>query len=225
MKLPAEVIAQSQLKNETQIDGHLKILGVEFVYLLILGFIFAFFGWIAENTAKLFSSGIIDNRFHFLPFISCYALIPFAFHIVLGNANDLTIFGKHIFKHNTSMTKILSNVLSLIIIFSSVFLGELIVGNVWEDLFGVKLWDYSNQGYNLTQYTSLKSTIGYGLGAFLLFKIAFSPLLSLIKNKIKYKNAIIVCIVLGTLLFFDSFILFIQIVVFHRAPIYWTIKF
>ena len=48
----------------------LTVLGVEFVYLYLFGIIFAALGWIAENAAKIATTGTFDCRFHLLPFIS-----------------------------------------------------------------------------------------------------------------------------------------------------------
>ena len=119
----------------------LTVLGVEFVYLYLFGIIFAALGWIAENAAKIATTGTFDCRFHLLPFISPYALVPFALHIALGDPDDLAFFGKKIFK---KQRKILSNLICLGLIMAFVFLGELAIGNMWEAVCGVKLWNYSN---------------------------------------------------------------------------------
>ena len=116
----------------------LKILGVEFFYLWLMGIGFALLGWIAENTIKVVTNGIFDCRFHLLPFISCYALIPFAYHILLGDPDKISFFGHPLFKKDKPSYKIYSNIICLVLILSAVFLGELIVGNLWELLFGVK---------------------------------------------------------------------------------------
>ena len=57
------------VKTQSAPEKRLKIFGVEFVYLYLLGIGFAFVGWLAENTVKAVSDGIIDSRFHTLPFI------------------------------------------------------------------------------------------------------------------------------------------------------------
>lgn len=76
----------------------IKIFGEEFVYLYMTGILTAFIGWIAENTVKLVSSGIVDSRFHLLPFISPYALIPIALHVMLKDPDNVCIFGKTLFR-------------------------------------------------------------------------------------------------------------------------------
>lgn len=200
-----------------------KIFDVEFVYLYLFGIVVAFIGWIAENFAKLVTSGIIDSRFHLLPFISPYALIAFAFHIALKDPDNITIFGKQIFKEQTKKNKILSNIISATIICLFVFLGELVVGNMWEILFGVELWNYSNMPLSVTQYAGLIPTLGYGLGAYLIFKFMYIPFLNLLRNKVKFETAKIIDLTLGVLIVLDTLFMIFQIVVFKQAPLYWKI--
>lgn len=205
-------------------NKRLKIFGVEFVYLAILGIGMAFVGWVAENTVKAISSGVIDSRFHVLPFISPYALIPFAVHIVFGSADDIAFFGKKIFKHSTLKTKILSNVITVAAICLAVFLGELAVGNLWEKLFGVQLWNYSELPLHVTQYAGLIPSLGYGVGAWLLFRFAYTPLLNLCRNKLNFKAAKIIVAVLGTLIVADTLVMAIHIAATGEALMLWQIQ-
>ena len=171
-------------------EKHFKILGVEFAYLCVMGIIFAFFGWVAENVVRVISLGIIDSRFHFLPFTTPYALIPFAFHILLGSPDNLTFFGKPIFKNKPDKkSKMLSDVIICLFICAVVFVSELAVGNLWDKVFGVKLWNYGNLPCHVTQYAGLIPSLGYGFGAFLLFKFFYAPVLKLIREKNAFKGS------------------------------------
>ncbi len=200
-----------------------KIYGVEFVYLCVFGIIVAALGWLVENTSRAITDGIIDSRFHVLPFISVYALIVFAFHIALGTPDDICVFGKHLFREKSKKTKILSNVISYLVICFFVFAGELAVGNLWDICFGVELWDYSLFPLNVTQYTSIVSTFGFGTGAYLLFKFLYTPILRLLREKMSYKTAKIITMTLGTLIVLDLLFLIIQIVFFNQANTWWSI--
>ena len=151
----------------------LTIFGVEIVYLYLFGIAVAHLGWIVENVFKLIVSGWCDSRFHFLPFISPYASLPLAFHIALGSPDDVRLFGWKIFKKRTRKTVILSNILSYFLMSLFVFLGELAVGNLWDALFGVSLWNYKNLPLNVTQYTSIFTTLGFGLFAYIIFKFIY----------------------------------------------------
>ena len=206
-------------------EGRLKIFDVEFYYLWLLGILFAFVGFVGENTFKAFTDGYIDSRFHILPFIGCYALVPFAIYIALGSTDDLRLFGYEIFKNKDLKSKILSNILCFLIISTFVFLGELLIGNMWEYFFNVKLWDYSGMFLAITQYTCLFATVLYGGLAYLFFKFIFNPLLKLFKAKISYKAARIICLSLGSLLIIDELRLMITIMLTNSCPHFWKIVF
>jgi len=203
----------------------LTVFGVQFVHLYLVGICMAALGWLVENLAKLVTTGIVDSRWHLLPFISPYALIPFAFHIVARDANDLTVFGKHIFKRKTIGTKIVSNIVTLIAIFTMVFFGELVVGTLWDKLFGVQLWNYSQLPFQVNRYAGLIPTLGYGLGAYVIFKFVHIPVLRLVQRKVSHKVALIICCTLGILIVLDTLSMGVQIVAFGKAPMYWSVKF
>lgn len=205
-------------------EKRLKIFGVEFVYLYLLGIIFAFAGWIAENAVKAVTGGVIDSRFHVLPFISPYALIPFALHICFGEADDIAFFGKRIFKTKTLKTKILSNVIVFGVTCSAVFLGELGVGNLWDKCFGVQLWNYSNLPLQVTQYAGLIPSLGYGAGAYIIFKFAQGPFLKLMQKKQPFKVAKIIDCTLGVAIVLDTLAMVLQIIILNEAPLLWQIK-
>lgn len=202
----------------------LTVFGVEFAYLYFLGIFVALIGWLAENIVRLITQGIIDSRFQTLPFIGVYGLIVFAVHIVFGSPDDLTVFGKRVFNERNKKTKAISNLLTLSIICLFVFWGELAVGNLWDACFGVKLWDYSNLPLSVTQYAGLIPTLGYGGGAYLLFKFAYTPALELVRKKVKYKTAVIVDCTLGVLIAADIIRMCLTIIIAGQAPMLWSIK-
>ncbi len=218
MSNPPEIIECKPKKK-------LTVFGVEFVYLYLFGIIMAFVGWVAENTVKLISSGTIDCRFQLLPFIWVYALIPFAFQIVLGNPDNLTVFGKQVFKRHTVYTKLISNLTTVAVILAAVFVGELLVGGLWEIAFGVKLWDYSQLPLQVTRYAGVIPTLGYGGGAYLIFKFVYTPLIDFFRKKVSHKVALIICCTLGVLIALDTVFMCVHIAVTHRAPMYWSVKF
>lgn len=221
--LSSATIEAQPLESGVKEKKRWKIFGVEVVYLAILGIGMAMIGWIAENTVKAISDGVIDSRFHTLPFISPYALVPFAFAIVFGNADDLALFGKKVFRHSSRRTKIASNIVTYVIICLGVFVGELIVGNAWEILFGVQLWNYSTLPLQVTQYAGLIPSLGYGTGAYLLFRFAYTPLLNLLRKKADFKKAKVIAIVLGSLIVLDTVVMGIHIAVAGEAPMLWRI--
>ena len=103
-------------------------------------------------------------------------------------------------------------------------MGELVVGNAWDLLFGVQLWSYNGWPLNVTQYTSIVTTLGFGGGAYLIFKFIYKPLLELVK-RIPYKAAVIICLSLGILVPLDTLRMMISIIVEGVAPNFWRIDF
>ena len=212
--------------SEAQVEEkRLKLCGVEVVYLYILGIFLAGLGWIAENVVQLITHGIITSKFHILPFISAYALIVFAVQIFLGDPDSVAVFGKKIFKEQNRKTVILSNVLSLLFACFFVFISELIVGNLWYELFGVALWSYSGWVGEFTQFTSLPSTLGFGIAAYLGFRFLYKPALSLVRKKLNYRVAKIICLTLGVAIILDTVFMIVQLGINGEAPVYWTISF
>ena len=218
-KLSASVLAGNNCNKRV------KVLDVELAYICLVGIAAAFVGWTAENCVKLVSSGIIDSRFHLLPFISPYALTPLALHVFIGDTDDIAPFGKKLFRKNTPTNKFLSNVVSVLMISATVFVGEFAVGNAWELLLGVKLWDYSAQPLHFTQYVSVVSAFGYGTGAYLLFKFAIRPALEALKKNGDFLFAKRVSAPLGVTIIADTLFMILQIIVSGKAPQYWSIRF
>lgn len=202
----------------------LTVFGAEFVYLAFIGICVAFIGWVLENLVKLVTNGTIDARYHILPFISPYMLVPFAFRICFGDIDDLTVFGKKVFKKTSWQTKVLSNLLIYILLCLSVFLGELTVGNLCEICFGVSLWHYSSHKQLLvTSYAGLIPSLWYGTFAYLLFRFLYTPLLKGLK-KASYKAIKITVIALGSLILLDAAHLIVHIFVFGKAPMLWKVQ-
>ena len=196
----------------------------DFPYICVLSVLAAFVGWVGENISTLIGSGKIDSRFHILPFLSPYALIVLFLYAALRDVDRATFFGKPLFHGNTLPNKLLSNLYCLFFITAAAFVGELIVGNLWEKGFGVVLWDYTNHAYCFTRYTCLLTTVLYGTGGYLFFRLGFAPLFRLIK-KLPRKTAKILGFTLGALILADTAIMGVHIAVFHRAPAYWTVRF
>lgn len=200
------------------------IFGVEVAYLYLFGIVVAFCAWVIENIACLVLVGEIDCRSHLLPFISPYALIVFAFHIVFGDPDDITLFGKRIFKKSGTREKLLSNLLAFLMIAACVFLGELVVGDGYELLFGVSLWDHRSMPLAITKHTSVISTLGFGIAAYALFRFVYKPFLAFLRKKVPYKVAKWITLTLGVAIVLDTLFLIFQIAVFGKAPVYWSLK-
>ena len=219
----AERIDIPEVKNEQSSNKRFTVCGAEFVYLGLIGILTAFAGWLVENTFKAIVDGIIDARFHVLPCIAAYALVPFALQILLGDIDDLSFFGIKLFKNKTKRTKLISNITAYVLMCSVVFIGELGIGSLWDKVFGVLLWDYSDTPLHITKYAGVIPTFGFGTGVWLLFKFVHKPLLNLFRKKANYKAATIIVAILGTLMCADLIRLLLHIIIGHNAPMLWRI--
>lgn len=211
------------LKENTQ-KKRFTIFGVEFFYIGLLSIGLCFIGWIIENTVKLITHGVISSKCYLLPFISAYALIVFAIHIFLGDPDSIAIFGKRIFKKDTVKTRIASNILCYVFLCAFVFLAELTVGNVANSFFGIALWSYQGWLGNVTQFTSLPTTFGFGTAAYLGFRFVYKPALNFMRNKMSYKTVKTICIILGSLIIIDTVIMVIRLSIYDVVPEYWSLK-
>lgn len=99
------------------------------------------------------------------------------------------------------------------------------MGNLWDALFGVQLWNYGNMPLHVTQYAGLIPTLGYGGGAYLLFRFVHRPLLKYLRRKVNFNVAKVICCTLGVLIVLDTCIMGIHIAVVGQAPMYWSISF
>ncbi len=208
-------------ENETRVS----ILGVPFFYLALFGIFVAFIGFVAENAAKAVLDSVIDARFHHLPFISPYGLIVFAFHLVLGEADNTAFFGKHLFAElPEKKRKLYSNLFSYFAICATVFLGELVVGNAWAHLFGVELWNYTDMPLRITQFTCVPTIFGFGTGAYLIFKFLYTPLLRLLRTRVPYRAAKWIVLTLGVTIVLDTCFLMGSMMCTGTAPMFWEIR-
>lgn len=203
-------------------EKRLTICGYEIAYLGVLAFLTAFLGWVAENAGCLALGGYIDSRYHILPMIPPYALIPFAAAIVFGDTDRWTFFGKRVLAKDTVATRILSNLCVFVICCAFVFAGEFCVGNMYEALFGQSLWNYSWQPLSFGKYNAALPTFGYGAMAWVIMKFVYKPLMRLMRAKMPYKKAVALCLVLLPLMLADAAAMLVQTAT-TGAPVYWRV--
>lgn len=202
----------------------LKLFGTETAYLCVFAIGVSFIGWLTENIFRLVTHGVIDSRYHILPFIWPYGGAFFAFHALLRSTDDVAFFGKRLFKKQTKKSKLYSNLISVISLCVGVFLSELIVGNLWDKLFGVKLWNYTKMPFHVTRYAGLYTSLGFGVGAYLLFKYPYQPIMRFIKTKIGYKASVVIAWTVGVPIVLDALFMMGRIVLFGKAGSWWRFK-
>ena len=196
----------------------------DFVYFILFSILASHLGWLVENTFRLITIGIIDSRFHILPFISPYGMVALFFCILIGSPDRISPLGHPIFSEDNRRYRIISNIIAYLSICLTVFVGELIVGNLWDIAFGVELWDYSGMPLHVTQYTGAISALGFGTGAYLIFKYLYKYIIGFLKKHIKERTALIISLAVGIPLLLDTLYLMFSIIVFREATIWWSVK-
>lgn len=200
----------------------LTFFGIPVASITLVAIVFSNIGWIVENVFRIFIEGTIDARFYILPFISAYGIIPFAFHAILRAPSDIKFFGKDLPLKDGKRKKIVKNVIAFIMMVLFVYIAELAVGNLWDKLFGVQLWDYSMYPLSFTRYTSLPTSLGLGMGGFVLYKTVYKWLLNLF-CKAPYNVITVLSVVLGALIILDTVNMILYMAVMKEAPMLWSI--
>lgn len=196
----------------------------DFAYLGVMAIGIACLGWVIENVLRLIAVGVIDCRYHLLPFISPYGIAAFAVYFAIGDPNDVAFFGKKLFKEKTKKSVAISNVFCFLFPCLFIFLGELFVGHVWQWLFGVELWNYNTQPLHITQYTGVLPSVGGGVACFFVIKFLFYPILNFLRRKMPKKLAVGICLTLGVAIVLDTAFISVYSSIFGNPPMYWSWK-
>ena len=201
-----------------------RIFGVRASTLFLICYIAAFLGWWVENLFRTFTAGVFDSRHQLLPFLGAYGFGIFVMFFVFGTPSEMRIFQKRILPERTAKNHILRSVVYCAVMFCLILFGEMGMGLLFEKVFGVKAWNYTNIPLHITQYTSLPTTIAFTAGIFLLMQFAFPHAVKLI-DKIPDKTAFILALVLGILIAADWLLMIISGLINGKFPDYWAIKF
>ncbi len=212
-----------EMKEKTEKKKReLCFFGIPLSPMVMVAVVFANIGWIVENCARIYFAGSIDARCYILPFISAYAVIPFAFHAVLGDPRDIKFFGKRL-TFGGGFAWVLTDVFAFLAMAVFVFVAELIVGNLWDFLFGVKLWNYSAHPLHVTRYTGVLTSLAFGGGAFILYKTVYKWLLAAFCRAPR-KPINILAWVFASLMLLDTLIMIVYMAVVGEAPMLWKIQ-
>lgn len=148
------------------------------------------FGTFYEEILWLISHGELTNRQGLIygPFSPIYGVGVAIYVIILGKNND---------KRNLLHTFVYSAIIGGVTEFMTSFIAEF--------CFGVQFWDYSNQFLNIAGRTTIPFIFAWGLMGTVLMK-AIYPFISKWIEKIPYKVAMPIYIIVLTLLTIDIII-------------------
>ena len=200
-----------------------KVFDYHFIYLFLMVIFGGIIGFIIECFATGISKGYIDSRFQRLPCILGYGLMILALYLLFGTPNKMRILKNEIFTNKKNLP--IKHFLYFLIVTTFIFFCEWGAGELFELLIGVGLWDYSNIPLHIGQYVCLPFALGFGAGAYVFMAFIFSPIMSLLENKMPMNIALIIFFVIGTPVVID-FITTTVIICSGRVPrIIWRINF
>ncbi|MBR1470493.1 MAG: putative ABC transporter permease [Lachnospiraceae bacterium] len=105
----------------------------------------SFVGFVIEDTWLALRRGYIDNRNVNLPFLFGYGLAVMGFYLLLGLPGGD------------------GDVLYCIKAALLVSVGEILLGKTVEYTCGIRYWDYSSIPLHITRYTSVPTSLGFGI--------------------------------------------------------------
>lgn len=156
----------------------------------------SFLGYILECSYLGIRHHFMDNRGMVFPFLIGYGL-SFAFvYVLLGLPSDPYFLCR---PYKSKKYANLRYYLSLILIIS---VGEYMVGYTVQKLTGLMWWDYTHIPLHFGHFTSIPTSAGFALVAFLVMKYAFSPICN-VAYKLYDKNRHHIIIILMVLITID----------------------
>ena len=191
-----------------------------FYELNLMTVIVSFAGFVFENCWLALTCGYMDNRCMNLPFILGYGLAVAGFYVVIGTPNNLR-FSSKLHHH---LNKAESYLLYFLIAVVAVSIGEIILGTVVERKFGFEYWNYSNMPLHITKFTSIPTSIGFGLIITLFMGFCYEPLMKCIHN-MPQRAVKVIGIILMIMLVTDFLYCFRSMYINQEIHIWWTKTF
>jgi uncharacterized membrane protein len=180
----------------------------------------SFIGYVVENIFKLLMNGYIDNRYMFLPFLLGYGLFIAVIGVLIGTPQNLFPLSR------TSLTvsKPLAYFVYFIISGVLVSAGELILGFVVERIGGFSYWDYSSLPLNFTKYTSLPTSLGFGLIITLFMGFVHDPAMRFFEKKKEARVWKIISVAAIFLLLLDFIVSFAVMISTGKRMLIWRLR-
>ncbi len=187
------------------------------IIIIFMGILMAFVGFVTENASLFISHGQIDSRYYVLPFISSYSLIVFTWYFLYVKFPKLLDF------ENPPIKKSLYYIALISSLCFAVFIIEIFYGHLIDKLFNVSLWSYEDIPLHITKFASIPTSIGFGLGAFVLVRWVYPKTYTYLQNHANIKVLKIIDIILGSLIILDLIIFYINLALYNRTVIYWRL--
>lgn len=145
-----------------------------FYALCMIAAIVSFLGFVVENIWLAFTQGCINNRSMIFPFLFGYGIAIALIYLILGTPNHPRLLGKKL-ALNSELKRILFYLGAVMICVS---LGEILLGTLVEKVCGFEWWNYTRIPLHITKYTSIPTSLAFGLIITTFMKFFFEPLMT-----------------------------------------------
>lgn len=145
----------------------------DFYELNIMMALVSFLGFVSENCWLAITKGYIDNRNMNLPFLFGYGLGMLLFLTFVGTPDNLKaseIFHVYPGRRNSWLFYF---VVSAVL----VSVGEVLLGTFVECFFGFEYWNYTQIPLHITKYTSVPTSLFFGLAVTLWMGYGFGEIM------------------------------------------------
>ena len=176
--------------------GKKEVLDLLSKYFLIM-YVFSFLGWLFEVIQSFIFYNSFSNRgFLSSPICPIYGLTIMFIYFCVGTPFN----PKGLIKGINSLPCVF--IIYFLISFIMPTIMELLIGLSFEEMFNVRLWDYSYLPYNNAGYISLIISLGWAVLITLVMTYIF-PFVQKKINLIPYKYSVIISIILFFLILID----------------------
>ena len=127
--------------------------------LMMVIVIVSFLGFITENIWTAFRFGTMDNRGMIMPGLLGYGIAMLLVYFILGTPDAPMFFGISVRIENRILKRIYY--VAMAAIFVSV--GEILLGNLVEKMCHIEWWNYESLPMHIGKYTSVLTSLGFGL--------------------------------------------------------------
>lgn len=145
-----------------------------FYALCMIAAIVSFLGFVVENIWLAFTQGCINNRSMIFPFLFGYGIAIVLIYLILGTPNHPRLLGKKL-ALNSELKRILFYLGAVMVCVS---LGEILLGTLVEKVCGFEWWNYTRIPLHITKYTSIPTSLAFGLIITTFMKFFFEPLMT-----------------------------------------------
>lgn len=179
----------------------------------------SFIGYIVENLFKLFMNGYVDNRYMFLPFLLGYGFFVAVLGVLIGTPKNFLPLSKKEMKLKAPFNYFVYFLVSAVLVSA----GELVLGFAVEKIGGFHYWDYSNLPLNFTRYTSLPTSLGFGLIITLFMGFVYEPAIRFFERKMGARLWKIITLIVISLLVIDFIASFVIMIITGERMVVWRI--